>query len=80
MNSSLIVQQCPARLVRLTLMFCEMRGKWPYSYWFVESSFRDLFKTVCKHPCVVFIYSFFSKRFIKDLVVHPYSSTDTYTA
>ena len=31
MSSSLLLQQCPACLVHLTLMVFEMGGKWPYS-------------------------------------------------
>ena len=31
MSSSLLLQQCPACLVYLTLMVLQMRGEWPYS-------------------------------------------------
>ena len=31
MSSSLLLQQCPACLVRLTCIVSVMRGKWPYS-------------------------------------------------
>ena len=32
MSSSLLFQQCPACLVRLTWIVFEMRGRWPYSW------------------------------------------------
>ena len=40
MSSSLLLQQCPACLVRLVLM---MGGKWPYSWCFVGCCLQDLF-------------------------------------
>ena len=45
MNSSLLLQQLPACLARLTWIVCEMGGKWPYSHCFVWCCFQDLFKT-----------------------------------
>ena len=47
MSLSLFLQQCPACFVHFTWMFCEMRGKWPYSCCFLEYCFQDLFKTAC---------------------------------
>ena len=35
MSSSLLLQQCPACLVRLTYIVFVMGGKWPYSWCFV---------------------------------------------
>ena len=35
MSSSLLLQQCPACLVRLTRIVFVMGGRWPYSWWFV---------------------------------------------
>ena len=35
MSSSLLLQQCPACLVRLTCIVFEMGGRWPYSWCFV---------------------------------------------
>ena len=32
MSSSLLLQQCPACLVHLTLIVFMMRGRWPYSW------------------------------------------------
>ena len=31
MSSSLLLQQCPASLIRLTLIVFVMEGRWPYS-------------------------------------------------
>ena len=44
MSSSLLLQQCPACLVRLTWIVFMMGGRWPYSCCFVECCFQDLFK------------------------------------
>ena len=35
MSSSLLLQQCPACLVRLTCKFFVMGGRWPYSWYLV---------------------------------------------
>ena len=43
MNSSLLLQQCPACLVRLTWIVFVMGGKWPYSWCFVGCCHQDLF-------------------------------------
>ena len=43
MSSSLLLQQCPACLVRLTWIFLVMGSKWSYSCYFVECCFQDLF-------------------------------------
>ena len=45
MNSSLLLQQCPACLVHLTWMVWEMGGRWPYNCCFMVCCFQDLFKT-----------------------------------
>ena len=42
-RSSLLLQQCPACLVRLTLIVFEMGGKWQYSCCFVGCCLQDLF-------------------------------------
>ena len=42
MSSSLLLQQCPACLVRLTWMVFVMRGRWPYSFCFVGCCLQDL--------------------------------------
>ena len=43
MSSSLLLQQCPAYLVRLTWIVCVMEGRWPYSWCLVGCFRRDLF-------------------------------------
>ena len=43
MSSSLLLQQCPACLVRLTWLVFVMSGRWPYSCFFGGCSLQDLF-------------------------------------
>ena len=43
MRSSLLLQQCPACLVRLTWIVFVMGGRWTYSWGFVGCFHRDLF-------------------------------------
>ena len=44
MSPSLLLQQCPACLVRLTLIVFVMGGSWPYSWGLGGCCFQDLFK------------------------------------
>ena len=44
MSSSLLLQQCPACLVRLTWIVFVIGGRWPYSWWLVGCCRQDLFK------------------------------------
>ena len=44
MTSSLLLQQCPACLVRLTWIVFVMGGRWPYSWGFVGCCLLVLFK------------------------------------
>ena len=44
MSSSLLLQQCPACLVRLTWIVFVMGGRLPYSWCFVGCFLQDLFK------------------------------------
>ena len=49
MSSSLLLQQCPAYLVRLTLIVFVMGGRWPYSWCFVGcclQNWRSFFQAV----------------------------------
>ena len=41
MSSSLLLQQCPALLVRLTWIVFVMGGRWPYSWCFVGRCLQD---------------------------------------
>ena len=43
MSSSLLLQQCPACLVRLTWIVFVMEGRWPYSWCLVGCCCQDLF-------------------------------------
>ena len=47
MSSSLLLQQCPAYLVRLTLIVFVMGRRWPYSCCFVGCCLKFLFKISC---------------------------------
>ena len=44
MSSSLLLQQCPACLVRLTWILFVIGGRWPYSWCLVGRCCQDLFK------------------------------------
>ena len=44
MSSSLLLQQCPTCLVRLTLTVFVMGGRWSYSWCLVGCCHQDLFK------------------------------------
>ena len=43
MSSSLLLQQCPACLVRLSWIVFVMGGRWPYSWCLVGCFRQDLF-------------------------------------
>ena len=79
MSSSLLLQQGPACLVRLTLIVFVMGGRWPYSWCLVGCCRQNLFNIapsiLAQLPC-----SFSSSRFVSVHVVHPYSSIDTTAA
>ena len=62
MSSSLLLQQCPAYYVCLILMVLEIGGKWPYSCYFVECCFKNLYK-IARSILVQFLSSFFSIRY-----------------
>ena len=48
MSSSLLLQQCPAYLVRLTWIVSMMGGRWPYSWCLVGCCRQDLFNIAHK--------------------------------
>ena len=79
MSSSLLLQQCPACLVRRTFIVFVMRGKCPYSWSLVGCCRQDLFNTAL-NILVQFPSSLLSSRFVSVHVVHPYSSIDTTAA
>ena len=43
MSSSLLLQQCPACLIRLAWIVSVMGGRWPYSWCLVGCCCQDLF-------------------------------------
>ena len=47
MSSSLLLQQCPACLVRLSWIVFVMGGRWPYSWCLVGCCRQDLFNIAC---------------------------------
>ena len=79
MSSSLLLQLCPACLVRLTLVVFVMGGRWLYSWCFVGCCRQDLFN-IARNIFVKLPFSFFSSRFVSVQVVHPYSSINTTAA
>ena len=79
MSSSLLLQQCPACLVRLTWIVFVIGGRWLYSWCLVGCCRQDLFK-IARSILVLLASSFFSSRFVCVHVVHPYSSIDVTAA
>ena len=79
MSSSLLLQQCPACLVRLTWIVFVIGGRWPYSWCLVGCCGQDLFR-IARSILVQLPSSFFSSRFVSVHVVHPYSSIDVTAA
>ena len=53
MSSSLLLQQCPARLVRLTWIVFVMGGRWPYSWCLVGVLPPGLIQYCSQHSCVI---------------------------
>ena len=79
MSSSLLIQQFPTCLVRLTCIVSVIGGKWPYSWCLVGCCRQDLFN-IALNFLVELPSSFFSSRLVSVHVVHPYSSIDTTAA
>ena len=65
MSSSLLLQQCPACLVRLTWIVFVMGGRWPYSWclvvcfrpdvhknYIVSSNYSHLIMIICLHKVI----------------------------
>ena len=57
MSSSLLLQQCPACLVRLTWIVFVIGGRWPYSWCLVGCCCQDLFR-IARSILYVSIYMF----------------------
>ena len=63
MSSSLLLQQFPACLVRLTWIVFLIGGRWPYSWCLVGCCRQDLFK-IARSILVQLLSSFFSSHFV----------------
>ena len=63
MSSSLLLQQCPVCLVRLTWIVFVMQGRLAYSWCFVGCCLQDLFNIACS-ILVLLPSSFFSSCFV----------------
>ena len=79
MSSSLLLQQCPACLVRLIWIVFVMGGRWPHSWCLLGCCRQDLFY-IARNIIVSLQSTFFSSRLVSVQVVHPYSSIDTTAA
>ena len=55
MSSSLLLQQCPACLVRLTWIVFVIGGRWPYSWCLVGVLLPGLVQDCTQHSCVIAI-------------------------
>ena len=75
MSSSLLLQLCPACLIRLTWIVFVIGGRWPYSFCFVGCCLQDWFSIACS-ILVKLLSSFFSILLVSVHVVHLYSSID----
>ena len=71
-SSSLLLQQCPACLVRLTWIVFEIGGRCPYSWCLVGCCRQDLFKIANKYynsgsECLVWLvgFSFMAYQLLK---------------
>ena len=64
MSSSLLLQQCPACLVRLTWIVFVIGGRWPYSWCLVGCCRQDLFKITYIY-IYIYILGAMSKLFSK---------------
>ena len=53
MSSSLLLQQCPACLVRLTWIVFVIGGRWPYSWCLVGVLPPGLVQDCTQHSCVI---------------------------
>ena len=53
MSSSLLLQQCPECLVRLTWIVFVMGGRWPYSWCLVGCCRQDFFQYCSQHSWVI---------------------------
>ena len=76
MRSSPCLQQCSARLLRLTWIVFVMGVMWPFSCCFVECCLQDLFN-MARSILVELPSRFLSTHLVRVHVVQPYRSIDT---
>ena len=79
MSLSLLLQQCPACLVHISLIVFVMGSRWSYSWCFVRCCLQDLFN-IARSIILLLPSSFFSIHLVSVHVVHPYSSINTIAA
>ena len=79
MSSSLLLQLCPACLVRRILIVFVMSSRWPYSCCFVGCCLQELFN-IARNILVQLPSSFFSIRLVSVYVAHLYGSIDMIAA
>ena len=71
MSSSLLLQQCPACLVRLTWIVFVIGGRWPYS-WCLVGCCRPIYIYIYIWVCVcvyIYIYIYIYNKCILDLYI-----------
>ena len=73
MSSSLLLQQCPACLVRLTCIVFVMGGKWPYSWCLVGCWRQDLFNIALN----IYFYSKISYLYTSSNIFYLYTYPQT---
>ena len=66
MSSSLLLQQCPACLVRLTWIVFVIGGRWPYSWCLVGCCCQDLFR-IARSILVIFSTSIWILYYVFEL-------------
>ena len=81
MSWSLLLQQCPACLVRLTCIVFVTGGRWPYSWWLVGCCRQDLFN-IARIYIYIYIYMYVCMYVyvcVCVCVVYKYDSLQTFT-
>ena len=70
MSSSLLLQQCPACLVRLTWVVFVMGGRWPYSWCLMGCCRQDLFNIARKsyELCPIIVVTFSVCNFYANII------------
>ena len=79
MSLSLLLQQFPACLDRLSWIVFVIGDRWPYSWCLVGCCRQDLLN-IARSILVLLPSIFFFSRLVSVQVVHPYSSIDTTAA